>query len=414
MKKLTNKKVNLFGKKVPVFAIVLLGIGLVTAALLPYFGQITGSAVVNQGLLVDGQVYSDGVIDDTYANFTSLQAMTFVSAHSLENNADVEANVSLDMNCSGKSCEDEGFTYKTVEYFDEAGARTGEEYSVDTSQCDVNVSTDNELQTNLSNTDNQVICVEVGTYNSFTVSSGSTNVEIVSLAGPDSTTIDADNSDYGVEVTSGSSVTIRGFTIKNYNKNGIHAVGANIVVKDNIIQGSTRDYSLDSIYTKGGTTATIEHNNLLNNKYSGNAGIGTIDWSTSAGVSVHDGDVVTANYNNISGNDFGIHVKYEGNDSTSLTAVSNNIVNNSVDAAAENATDDSIPYEGSTTIATTSDNWFGTNGINTLGNVGASYKVKGPTVTVPAGETDTFGILVEFPKMTYPDTYEVTTTVNAA
>jgi len=47
MKKLMKKKVNVFGKKLPVFVLVLLGIGLVSAALVPYLSNmITGSVIV--------------------------------------------------------------------------------------------------------------------------------------------------------------------------------------------------------------------------------------------------------------------------------------------------------------------------------------------------------------------------------
>ena len=73
MKKLMKKKVNVFGKSVPVLAIFILGLALASAALLPYFGRITGNAVVSQGLLVDGMSMPEsGNIAENFPPFTSL------------------------------------------------------------------------------------------------------------------------------------------------------------------------------------------------------------------------------------------------------------------------------------------------------------------------------------------------------
>jgi len=47
-----NKKVNVFGKAIPLFVFVLLGIGLVSAALLTVYGTITGFAAVEQSVIV--------------------------------------------------------------------------------------------------------------------------------------------------------------------------------------------------------------------------------------------------------------------------------------------------------------------------------------------------------------------------
>ena len=52
MKKLLKKKVNVFGKGIPVFAIVILGIALVGAALAPYLsGMVTGNVSVESPML---------------------------------------------------------------------------------------------------------------------------------------------------------------------------------------------------------------------------------------------------------------------------------------------------------------------------------------------------------------------------
>ena len=108
MKKLLKKKVNVFGKSVPVLAIFVLGLALASAALLPYFGKITGSAVVSQGLLVDGLPYpaSQTPITENFPAFTSLEQKTFMSLHNLENNAEVPADLEFARTCAGATTGD--------------------------------------------------------------------------------------------------------------------------------------------------------------------------------------------------------------------------------------------------------------------------------------------------------------------
>jgi len=105
-----KKKVNLFGKKISVFVIALLAVVLVSAALIPYFGRITGMATVSQGLLVDGKSMPEsGQITETWEPFTSLEEKTFVNAHNLDNQATVDAVLNLDRACSattGDGCDD--------------------------------------------------------------------------------------------------------------------------------------------------------------------------------------------------------------------------------------------------------------------------------------------------------------------
>ena len=122
MKKLMKKKVNVFGKKLPVFMIALLGIAVVSAALIPYFGQITGFVTVSgQGLTVDGGNYGTP-IEETWNedSFTSLEERTYVNAHSLRNDANVDAEVQLVRTCDGlltdNDCKDEGTEVITTTY----------------------------------------------------------------------------------------------------------------------------------------------------------------------------------------------------------------------------------------------------------------------------------------------------------
>ena len=104
MRKIMKKKVNVFGKKLPVFAILLVGMAvMVSAALITYWGTITGLVIISQGLILDGGTW-DVPIEKTWDSFTSLEAMTFVSAHNLKNTADVNAEVELVKTCTPNTC----------------------------------------------------------------------------------------------------------------------------------------------------------------------------------------------------------------------------------------------------------------------------------------------------------------------
>lgn len=92
------KSVRILGKSIPLFVMVLLLAGLGSAALLKYYGTITGTVTVSQGLLVDGKSY-DVPIQYSHAT-TSIEDPTFVSVHYLENKAGVDAEVNLDMLCT--------------------------------------------------------------------------------------------------------------------------------------------------------------------------------------------------------------------------------------------------------------------------------------------------------------------------
>ena len=54
MRKLLKRKINLFGKEISVFVVALLGMAVVSAALLSYYGQINQSVEIGQGVLFTG------------------------------------------------------------------------------------------------------------------------------------------------------------------------------------------------------------------------------------------------------------------------------------------------------------------------------------------------------------------------
>jgi len=107
-----KKKVNVFGKAVPMFAFVILGLALVSAALIPYWGTITGLVTVSQGLFLDGETY-ESTITETWEPFTSLESKTFLDAHYLNNTADVDTEVTLDYTCMTTNCD----PHVTTEYY---------------------------------------------------------------------------------------------------------------------------------------------------------------------------------------------------------------------------------------------------------------------------------------------------------
>jgi len=108
MKKLMKKKVNMFGKEFSVFAIVMVAmIGLATAALIPYFGLITGMVTVSQSVLLNGNDYNTPVID-TLSNVVAGTPIVY-KEHDLTNaNPSIDAIVSLDSSCTKDGTADDG------------------------------------------------------------------------------------------------------------------------------------------------------------------------------------------------------------------------------------------------------------------------------------------------------------------
>jgi hypothetical protein len=148
MKNLHKKKVNLFGKKVSVLLIAVVAImGLGAAALIPYFGQITGHVTVEQGLSVDGHAYDDLI--QYSVKMTSLEEKDIVDAHNLINNAEVDAYVNLTTECSTTTnCND--ITYGTYTSANDVIIKTADRL-VDTQNNDGTWEWTN-LDTNKTNT----------------------------------------------------------------------------------------------------------------------------------------------------------------------------------------------------------------------------------------------------------------------
>jgi len=108
-----NKKLLTFGI-IGLFAMVL-----VSAGLLTYYGQVQQNVNVEQGLAVDGNSWNEPITFEY--DTTSLENSIFVSAHTLENTATVNAIVDLSDVCTGVgSCDD-----ITTTYYSETNLRSG-------------------------------------------------------------------------------------------------------------------------------------------------------------------------------------------------------------------------------------------------------------------------------------------------
>lgn len=99
-----KKKVNIFGKSVSVFVVAIIAMGLVSAALLTYYGVITGSVVAAQSVLVDGKNYQEEIMEDKIPEEAPGGEM-FCFKHYLKNDASVETTVYLENDCSAKKLE---------------------------------------------------------------------------------------------------------------------------------------------------------------------------------------------------------------------------------------------------------------------------------------------------------------------
>ena len=106
MRKIMKKKVNVFGKTIPLFVIVLLGVGLVSAALIPFYAQITGKAKVEQSVIVQG--CADNVYEYTMGNSPVYGGDVDVKSITMENRGDNQ--IPLNFVTTARKCTDNGYS----------------------------------------------------------------------------------------------------------------------------------------------------------------------------------------------------------------------------------------------------------------------------------------------------------------
>ena len=146
IRKTLSKKVNVFGKGIPVFAIVILGLAVVSAALIPYWGVITGFVTVSQGLTVDGLPWN--TLMEYSESLTSLEEKTVSSGeHTLANGATVDATVTLNNVCTDTGSNGclEPTLVTTTEYLLLVSGTAGTEERIHIRASDVGVTTLNDL-----------------------------------------------------------------------------------------------------------------------------------------------------------------------------------------------------------------------------------------------------------------------------
>jgi len=94
------KKVKILGKSVPILVLVLLGIGLVSGALLTYYGSIKHTINVTQAVVVEGEGAK---------SFTNVAGDTIVDCgYSVKNNAGVVAPIKFGTTCRNTAGFDDG------------------------------------------------------------------------------------------------------------------------------------------------------------------------------------------------------------------------------------------------------------------------------------------------------------------
>jgi hypothetical protein len=168
---------------------------------------------------------------------------------------------------------------------------------------------------------------------------------------------------------------------------GVYGGGAsysNVKITNNKIHDLTT-----GIYTNSHTgTVDINHNEIYNNE----AGVGGATGATIEYNTFHDNYNSWSHWNEAIGAD---------DTATSLTIQYNNFLG-----------DDSVAMYGTGWIGAYN-NWWDCDGIDTHGNVVASYLVKSD-FTLQPGETDWFAICYKFAVDIYPYIYTITTTVKPA
>ena len=370
-----NKKI--FGIPIMALVIGLVVLGGATAALISYFGTVSVTATVAQGLRLDGKTWNEPVLESF--STTSAEAKTFLTEHELVSTASVDVTVDFDLSCTAdvpNSCDE--INHTIVDNFNEAGIQL---YTVP--ECDVIVTT-GTIQSGIDvAVAGDVVCVEAGTY----TESVSINKGIHLVA--DGTVVLNGH----IRITT-DDVIVEGFKIV-YDDSNTHTSKmrgvlldtgdtANVVIRNNNIVGFTTGISLGG--NQPHATLVIE-NNVIEQSF---AGIGSTE--------NFEG---TVRYNILKNNDEGIGI---GDDK--LTIYGNKFLDNVADIR--------VYVNGLDVDAT--NNYF-KNGINidytttTTSNVDATFS-EITELLVPSGESKMFAVLIDVPTHTHPQTYTFETVVD--
>lgn len=465
-----RKDVKVLGRSVPIFLILLIGMsGLGAAALISMYGSASGTTSVQQSVTLNGQDYDQ-------AQSLALDGQSFVAGtqkietHYLKNNANVPETVQFNTTCSNTAGQDgapqtahnidwstidgpecDGITTQYLEYYDDATADFSE-YSAPAS-CDATVTSGDSIQTAVNNaTNGDTVCVDAGTY-SETVNVN-TPVTLAALNAPDTGSRAIIDGKVNVRV---DGVSVKGFKIDPEsldasgteveavfvgNPSGFTNTADSVVIDSNIIESFTLSASsktAEAIHAKHYDAGdVIDGLTITNNRVKGvnQPAAGANGLKLQANLS---NVAVTGNtFENIQGSwTYGIAVTYSGSesgyptavtvtdntlhaslgvdqaDASELTVMHNNFVGSGDDL--RNFDSASSPEHPDTTLVA-DDNWFGTNGIQTVtshpgdsftGDIQASYQIKSD-MTLQGGEKDFFGLKNDFAINLAPDDYTLT------
>lgn len=101
-----TKEVNVFQKSVPLAAIFLVAmVATGSAALLATYGTVTGTADVEQSILLDGEDHT-GSVHYGFSDRDQVAGSTDISLHDLKNQADVDADIVLNTSCEPDEADD--------------------------------------------------------------------------------------------------------------------------------------------------------------------------------------------------------------------------------------------------------------------------------------------------------------------
>ena len=451
-KKALKHDFEVAGKTVPTLALVALFlVGTGSAALLNSFGTVSGTADVSQAVTVDGP--------DTVSYNTSMTAgATKIDTFNVTNDADVSAPVGFTTECEATNTEDisdsnlqdgdfdcDGVNHKAVAYYESAGSNfTG--YSESVGDSGVVVDDDetgdySSIQTAIDDSPAETIYVESGTYNTFTADR---SVSVVGLNNPttDSAATIVVDSENGRNTVSSEGVTVKGLHFRLDDQIGSSAIYVNsgatdqeIVIEDNFFEDTT---SQPNPTTHGLKVSDSANTGVVNNRFEGfyhgvqvtNTAEQRVDieentfdsqhldgvFVTAAkqnGEKVHDADVnVESNFFTDVGPDFpsGAVLLTQAEDDAveADLEISKNVFteSNSVDVRTADPTDGYLEVESVSGTLNADNNFFGEDGIQTVGDVTASYG-EVSSETLSAGETDTVGIYTNFDVALAPGDYEV-------
>lgn len=221
-----------------------------------------------------------------------------------------------------------------------AGATIPDYEGPDQASCDATVASGDSIQTALTAAaSGDTVCVEAGTYaGALTIMTD--GITLVSLDGPDDTTIDAEEATNGIAIgdtthpgTHPDNVTVQGFTVENWDERGIAQRNGDgtIYVYDNIVADPfVGSLVRGGIIVSGGDGSEVLRNEVTTPMF------GMPSWS-SAAIMLNGTDNALVAHNIVAGTDIGIIIggypDWSGVDPSWVEARDNTIEYNDVTGA---------------------------------------------------------------------------------